>query len=134
MRDVGMQRMQRVLAAVKRAEMAQLGAKRREAEEARAEAAAHRAASRQMESPGQAQNMLLQSRWQQDLERRAREAEARADAADAEAVPIGARLARTLGRESVTTGLIAAAKVEHHRLLERRAEEVPRGRSGPGQG
>lgn len=126
MRVSAMHRLQRALTAMKLAEMAKLGVERRRAATARAEADTLRSTSRSLYSNhDDAAGLLQQSRWQQSLELRARQADAEAAAADEAAKPLGATLSQTLGREGVTTLLIDQARKEHQRVSERRAEGVP---------
>ena len=118
-----MDRVRRALKAIKMSEMAQLGAQMRKVDAARREAAELRATARNLPPAASVQDMLLQDRWRQSLEDRARAAEARAEAARVEAAPLGARLAQTLGRENVTDQLIATESRQINRAREARAED-----------
>ena len=124
-----MHRMRRVLVAMKMAEMAQLGANRTAATAARAKARELRAQSRAQvadEVPGA---MAALGSWQRHAEALARDADATAARLDLEAEPMMIELARTLGRETVVTGLIGKAEIEDRRIAARRAEGAPpRGR------
>lgn len=126
MKDDGMQRMRRALAAIKQAEMAELGRNRALADAARAHATEMRAAARMAAAPETAAEMAALAEWQHALEWRARMAEAAAASADEAAVPLKEKLARTLGRENVTLEMIADAAREQVKLTERRAEDVVR--------
>lgn len=122
-----MDRMRRVLSAIKMNEMVQLGAQMRQVEEARQEAIKLRGAARNLSAAETATEMMQQGQWRDFLERGARAAEDRANTALADAAPLKARLARTLGREDVTLKMIAAAKRDAMRIKEARAEdETPR--------
>jgi len=117
-----MHRMRRVLAAIRMAEMAALGAQISRAGAARDAAAAHRATARQGCPGATIAEMATRSAWQAHQEIQARRAEAVAAEAEAAAVPMRADLARTIGRESVAEGLIRRATNEAAALAERRAE------------
>lgn len=121
-----MHRMRRALAAIKMAEMAELGRCRTLADAARAYATEARAQSRTAAPPDSATDMAALSAWQQAQEWRARMAEAAAQRAEEEARPLAHRLARTLGRETVTRDLIAAQDRERARQADRRAEDEVR--------
>lgn len=125
MKASGMDRMRRVLSAMKMTEMVQLGAQMRQVNAARQEAEDLRAAARTLAPANSAHDMALLDRWQQSLENRARAAEARAQAELEAAAPLSARLAQTLGRESVTTSLIDQAKRQDARVRDARAEDAP---------
>ena len=123
MKASAMDRMRRVLSAMKMNEMVQLGAQMRQVEAARQEARDLRETARNLTPAETATEMILQGQWQDALEGRARAAEQRAKDALEAAMPLSARLAKTLGREDVTIKLIEQAKQEAMRLQEARAEE-----------
>lgn len=125
MKASGMDRMRRVLSAIKMTEMVRLGAQMRQVHAARQEAADLRATARTLSPVDSANDMALQHQWQQSLENRARAAEVRAQAALQAAAPISASLAQTLGREDVTTKLIDQSKKQDARVRDARAEAVP---------
>ncbi|MEM7056330.1 MAG: hypothetical protein AAF557_01950 [Pseudomonadota bacterium] len=123
MKASGMDRMRRVLSAMKMTEMARLGAQMRRVNAARQEAVDLRVAARGLTPVETVHDMALLDRWQRSLEQRARAAEARAELELAEAVPMTARLAETLGREDVTSRLIDQAKRLDMRTRDARAED-----------
>ena len=125
MKASGMDRMRRVLSAMKMTEMVRLGVEMRQVHAARQEAADLRATARTASPVESANDLVLQHQWQKSLESRARAAEARAQAALDAAAPISASLAQTLGREDVTTKLIDQSKQQDIRVREARAEAVP---------
>lgn len=122
MKASGMDRMRRVLSAIKMTEMVSLGAKMREVNAAWQQADDLRTVARELSPVESAHDMMLLDHWQQSLESRARMAETQAQAALDEAAPISARLAETLGREDVTTRLIAQSKKQDARVRDARAE------------
>ena len=115
----------RVLAAVKRSEMAQLKGRLHAAASARADAAALRTASARQPGMDAAPDMVFQSRHQLGLERSARELEDRAMTAEREARAIRGALAVTLGREEAARLLSEDALRKRRIVAERRAETVP---------
>lgn len=117
-----MDRMRRVLSAIKMNEMVQLGAQMRRVEEARQSARELRETARTLAPAESPTEMILQGQWQDALERQARAADARAAVALQDAAPLSARLAKTLGREDVTTKMIKQARLDAARLAEARAE------------
>ena len=123
MKITSMRRMHRALTAMKTAEMAALGAAIGTARAARAEADALRAISKARPAADTPTDMAAESRWQQDLGRRARSADATAAAAEVHVASLRARLARTLGREIAVTRIIARAEAAEMRLAARRLED-----------
>lgn len=117
-----MNRVRRVLAAVKQAEMAQLAAARQAAAGRRSRARALRHASMVQTTPETGADMLATAQWQTHAEAKARAAEAEAAAIDAAAAPLAAALARTIGRESVVEQLIEDHEKAAAGLRARRAE------------
>lgn len=122
MKATAMDRMRRVLSAIKMNEMVQLGAQMRRVEEARQSARELRETARTLAPAESPTEMILQGQWQDALERQARAADARAAVALQDAAPLSARLAKTLGREDVTTKMIKQARLDAARLAEARAE------------
>lgn len=122
MKASGMDRMRRVLSAIKMTEMVSLGVKMREVNAARQQAEDLRAAARCLSPVESAHDMALLEKWQKSLHQRALAAENRAQSALAAAAPLSAQLAQTLGREDVTTRLIDQAKKQDARVRESRAE------------
>ena len=94
----GMDRMRRVLSAMKMHEMVRLGAQMRQMNAARQEATDLRLTAQKPPPAESAQDLMVLDRWQQSLEQRAKAADAYAEAALAAAAPISASLAKTLGR------------------------------------
>jgi len=123
MKASGMDRMRRVLSAIKMTEMVQLGAQMRQVNAARQEAADLRATAKSLRPVESAHDMALLDQWQQSLHHRALSAEFRAQSALAAAAPLNAQLAKTLGREDVTTRLIDQSKKQDARVREARAED-----------
>lgn len=125
------ERLRRVLAALKQADMIRLGAKIAEADSARARARAFRTHSQSLPAADYAADMVLQDHWQGHLEQRARHADAQALAFDAEADAMRPALARTFGREKVVNGLIDRQRLDENKQRERRAEDQAAGGRRP---
>ena len=119
----GMDRMRRVLSAMKMHEMVRLGAQMRQVNAARQEAEDLRTTARKPPVVESAEDLVVLDRWQQSLEQRAKAADAYAEAALAAAAPIGASLAKTLGREDVTVKLINKARAQMTQARDARAED-----------
>ena len=121
-----MQRMRKALVAMKMAEMSRLGAMSARAAGARATAQRLRQNARDHGPCATVAEMRELSIWQALSEANARAAEAEARAIETEMEPLKEQLARTLGRESVTETLIAAAERAALTDLERRREDAPK--------
>ena len=120
-----MQKIQKVLVAMKRAETARLKAKLQEAAVARATARDLRETSRAMPLVTTITEMQMQSAVQSHDEQRARDLENDAAEAEREAVPMRHALAYTLGREQAA-GILTQKAVQNARVMnERRSEAVP---------
>lgn len=124
MRETGMHRMGRALAALKMAEMARLGALKSAAEAARMQARKLRQGSRALVAQDAPGDMGALGHWQRHTEARAKDADARAAELDNQSEPLKVALARTLGRETVVKRLIADADMKAARLRERKAEDA----------
>lgn len=117
-----MNRVRRVLAALKQAEMVRLAVARQAAARRRSQARALRHASTAQQVPETGVDMLATARWQTHAETKARTTEAEADAIDTAAAPLAAALARTIGREAVVDQLIEDHERKEHQLRARRAD------------
>ena len=129
MRETGMRRVRRVLAAVKQAEMVQLAALRQAAAAEREQAARLRARASTVPAAETASDMLATCAWQRLSEDKAKDAERRAQAIDAQSHPHEIAVARAIGRETVVDGVIQRMVIEGQKKTERRAESVPSGAS-----
>lgn len=129
-----MDRMQRVLAAAKRAELAQLGLAKTQLTAARARAHSLRTQARTINGTGAAGEMALIGAWQSHAERAARDADAEAEALARHVQELEAVFARTLGRETVVDGMVARLAATDQQIAARRAETVPARRAGPAAG
>lgn len=134
MRGSGMNRMRRVLAAAKQAELLQLGRADAAMRAARQRAQDLRESARLADPVETASDMIALGAWQAHAEACARAAEAEAREIEKEVEVLQERLSRTLGRETVVEGLIRRAEADARQVSERRAEDRPLSRSSPGVG
>ena len=122
-----MQKIRKVLAAMKRTETARLKAALQEAAVARSQAAQIRDASRQLPAVTTVTEMQIQSNAQLQDERNARDLEAVAADAERAAIPLREALAHTLGREQAAEMLERKVTQETRAASERRSEGLPSG-------
>ena len=121
-----MNRMRRVLAAAKQAELLQLGKTEALVRAARARAMQLRESSRTAVTGSTASDMAALGVWQAHAEALARDAEAEARALEQDMKAMQDQLSRTLGRETVVDALIRRASAEARQISERRTEDAPR--------
>lgn len=125
----GLERLARVLAAVRQAEEAALASYRNRAAASRRKAIALKAAGKRL--PGllgkeiSIVDLKAHGSWQAHTDRGARQATAQADRIDEESKPLARRLAVTLGREKMVARMIDQKRKEVAARLARR-EEVDR--------
>lgn len=124
-----MQRIERVVTAVKRAEMGRLGLALARVEAERREAERLRTIAAHQPPPADVFEMAAQDRWRDLLSHRARAADARAAAAQAEADRHRAALGLALGREAALTALMERSRSAEARVVQRREDDwvQPRG-------